>query len=46
MQRTIQGLKDNFRPAEKALWEEFLPALFLGAETAMPGREITVFLVK
>ena len=31
---------------EKALREEFLPALFLGAETHIAGRLITVFSVK
>ena len=46
VQHSTQGLGYYFRPVAKALREEFLPALFLGAETHMPGRLITVFPVK
>ena len=31
---------------EKALQEEFLPALFLGEDTTIPGRSIAGFMVK
>ena len=46
VQRSTQGLGDDFRTTKKALWEEFLPTLFLGVETTIPGLAITGFQFK
>ena len=37
MQRTTQSVRGSFRTVEKALREEFLLDLFLGANNTMPG---------
>ena len=46
MKLDTQGRRDYFRPSEKALQEDFLPDLFLGAEAHMPDRSIMVFSAK
>ena len=46
MQRTTQGLGENFRPTEKAPWEEFYPDLFPGAESQFTSHSIMEFTVK
>ena len=46
MQRTTQGLEEIFELTEESLQEGFLMDLFHGEEAAMPGRTITVLLVK
>ena len=46
VRRSTQGLRDDFGPVEKALQEEFIPALFLGEDTTIPCRSIAGFMVK
>ena len=43
---STQGLGDDFGLVEKALQEEFLPALLLGEDTTILGRSISGFMVK
>ena len=46
IQRTTQGRGEEFWSIEKALWEELLPDLFLGAEEHMPDQTIMGFPVE
>ena len=46
VQGDTQGLGEEFRPVEKAFWEELLLDLFLGVDTYMPRWTITRLPVK
>ena len=41
IQRVNPGIGDAFVPAEQALWETFLPAIFQGLGEGAPGRGVT-----
>ena len=45
MQLSTQGLGDEFRSEEKALWEQLLLALLLRVADIMPDRTIMILLV-
>ena len=46
VQRVTPGIGMTFQSLEDELWDTFLPELFQGAKSQIPGRDITVLLVK
>ena len=46
MKHTTQGLGEDFKPLEKALWEEFLVDILQRAAEHMPNRTIIVLVFK
>ena len=46
VQRATYGLGEDFVTVEKSLCKYFLPALFLGAESHMPQRDVAMILIK
>ena len=46
MQRATPGIGIAFQAVEDELWDSFLPVLFQGAASQIPGRSITGLPVK
>ena len=46
MQRIKTNIGDSFRPAEKSLWDSFMPALFQGVGEGIQRRGFTHLLMK